>query len=265
MQINTQEAFKRVMGKINDLGEGFKMKKLWTNPNPTIAFDAQKIDLDLKEYDLILMTFKIYVSYTHKGTVAIFEKGDTAIVSGNTGSQGVNSGQLFAVNRIISEVSDTGITVDKAVYLPYSGSAATRNDCLLPYQIYGIKLNSNQKYLVPAYMEDYVIDYGTEGIWTYRKWSSGIAECWGTYNGTHGHYSTAFGGYGYNTGDINYPTNLFIDVPEQFVSVRIDGGFGIYAGDVNTSTASTTRIYAISSASGSQPLTAKIHAIGKWK
>ena len=112
---------------------------------------------------------------------------------------------------------------------------------------------------------DYVVEYGTEGIWTYRKWNSGIAECWGTYNGTHAHYSTAFGGYGYNTGDINYPTNLFIDVPEQFVSVRIDGGFGIYAGDVNTSTASTTRIYAISSASSSQPLTAKIHAIGKWK
>ena len=34
---------------------------------------------------------------------------------------------------------------------------------------------------------DYVIEQGTSGIWTYRKWASGIAECWGntsisTYN-----------------------------------------------------------------------------------
>ena len=27
---------------------------------------------------------------------------------------------------------------------------------------------------------DYVIEEGSSGIWTYRKWASGIAECWGT-------------------------------------------------------------------------------------
>lgn len=26
---------------------------------------------------------------------------------------------------------------------------------------------------------DYVVEQGTSGIWTYRKWNSGIAECWG--------------------------------------------------------------------------------------
>lgn len=27
--------------------------------------------------------------------------------------------------------------------------------------------------------EDYIVEQGTNGIWTYRKWASGIAECWG--------------------------------------------------------------------------------------
>lgn len=27
---------------------------------------------------------------------------------------------------------------------------------------------------------DYIVEQGTDGIWTYRKWASGIAECWGT-------------------------------------------------------------------------------------
>lgn len=29
---------------------------------------------------------------------------------------------------------------------------------------------------------DYVIESGINGIWTYQKWKSGIAKCWGTYS-----------------------------------------------------------------------------------
>lgn len=31
---------------------------------------------------------------------------------------------------------------------------------------------------------DYVIESGTSGIWTYQKWKSGIAKCWGNYSFT---------------------------------------------------------------------------------
>lgn len=30
-------------------------------------------------------------------------------------------------------------------------------------------------------VRDFVVEQGTSGIWTYRKWNSGIAECWGEY------------------------------------------------------------------------------------
>lgn len=29
-------------------------------------------------------------------------------------------------------------------------------------------------------ISDFVVEQGTSGIWTYRKWNSGIAECWGS-------------------------------------------------------------------------------------
>ena len=112
---------------------------------------------------------------------------------------------------------------------------------------------------------DYIVEQGTEGIWTWRKWNSGIAECWGVHEGTYSNYTTCFGGYGYKTDVINYPTNLFAEIPHQFASVRIGSGFGIYGSDVNTSTATGTTIYAIGSGSGSSTITAKIHAIGRWK
>jgi hypothetical protein len=28
-------------------------------------------------------------------------------------------------------------------------------------------------------MADFVVEQGTSGIWTWRKWYSGVAECWG--------------------------------------------------------------------------------------
>lgn len=56
---------------------------------------------------------------------------------------------------------------------------------------------------------DYIVEQGTSGIWTYRKWNSGIAECWGRTGivvPTNGVYSVAF------------PTGLFIRVSHLSVN-----------------------------------------------
>ena len=36
----------------------------------------------------------------------------------------------------------------------------------------------------PIAAADYIIEQGTSGAWTYRKWNSGIAECWGHFGTT---------------------------------------------------------------------------------
>lgn len=38
--------------------------------------------------------------------------------------------------------------------------------------------------VLPFAAADYIVEQGTDGIWTYRKWNSGIAECWGEDTGT---------------------------------------------------------------------------------
>lgn len=51
---------------------------------------------------------------------------------------------------------------------------------------------------------DYIIEQGTSGIWTYRKWNSGVSECWahfGTTSTNNGAWVT------------NFPTGLFISTP----------------------------------------------------
>lgn len=55
---------------------------------------------------------------------------------------------------------------------------------------------------------DYIVDEGVSGIWTYRKWNSGIAECWGI--GTVSVTCTnAQGVYYSDPKSIALPSNLF--------------------------------------------------------
>lgn len=43
-----------------------------------------------------------------------------------------------------------------------------------------LKAQEENTYLSSGTVKDFVVKNGTSGIWTYRKWKSGIAECWGT-------------------------------------------------------------------------------------
>lgn len=57
---------------------------------------------------------------------------------------------------------------------------------------------------------DYIIEQGISGIWTYRKWNSGIIELWGTYseNLTYTANANASGGYRAGTTSISLPFTL---------------------------------------------------------
>lgn len=61
-------------------------------------------------------------------------------------------------------------------------------------------------------MGDYVTEEGTDGNWTYRKWDSGISECWGYYDVSGVPCDTASGAL-YVTGAISpgmaFPTGVF--------------------------------------------------------
>lgn len=60
-------------------------------------------------------------------------------------------------------------------------------------------------------MTDFVVEQGTTGIWAYRKWNSGIAECWGTASVSV--LCKNQSGSGYFTDDLTValPTDLFIE------------------------------------------------------
>ena len=114
-------------------------------------------------------------------------------------------------------------------------------------------------------LADFIVEQGTSGIWTYRKWNSGIAECWGEYDkSVTGVSMTApFSGYNFDLGTIPFPTGLFNVKPVCTVSGRKNGNYTCVSYSNPSSTGISVEFQ--SSVSGTATCEAHIHAKGTWK
>lgn len=116
---------------------------------------------------------------------------------------------------------------------------------------------------------DYVVEQGTETVsgtvWTYRKWNSGIAECWAN---ASFYVSYSAWGYVYSSGygQWTYPTGLFIAEPTCIIApVTGNGDAWLYGagGASNTKTTKVAYCRATSASAGTGYV--RIYSIGKWK
>ena len=117
---------------------------------------------------------------------------------------------------------------------------------------------------------DYVVAQGTSGIWTYRKWNSGIAECWGNSTISYQIDCTTQRANAVYTDDTfkgtnaSLPSGLFTSVSFATVNARTNGYTIAQVSALSTTTLSY-RIwcpYSTLLASGS---VVEFHVKGKWK
>lgn len=109
---------------------------------------------------------------------------------------------------------------------------------------------------------DYVVVQETSGIWTYRKWNSGIAECWttSTINTTGTAWANIMGGYGFSV-SYNLPSGLFTSSPIANGNGRTGSGGGFVF-----CYCTTTKITAYVVGNQDNPnLTIEFFIKGKWK
>ena len=112
-----------------------------------------------------------------------------------------------------------------------------------------------------------VIEQGTSGIWTYRKWSDGTAECWGS-RSIGNLASSAFAAWGSLVSAtitaVDFPIT-FTAEPNLFSSLQSTGG-ALWLTCDTPSTTSTGIGYAIRpTATTVNGVKIKYYAIGKWK
>ena len=115
---------------------------------------------------------------------------------------------------------------------------------------------------------DFVIEEGTSGIWTYRKWSSGVAECWCKHTQTLD-ISTSWAVGWYTTGTSGFtlalPTSLFKDTPHFDITFTGSHGAIVWA-HTQGSAVNTPNIMGVrpTSVTGVE-LCTNIYALGRWK
>ena len=118
---------------------------------------------------------------------------------------------------------------------------------------------------------DFVIEQGTSGIWTYRKWNSGIAECWGIHTMTSACTATWGSLYYSNTPcpRIDYPFT-FTSRPQETVSLRLDTYAAWPYADsegkgLNTTTQTAIYGFLRPSTMDSRTVRYEFTVIGRWK
>ena len=116
---------------------------------------------------------------------------------------------------------------------------------------------------------DFVVEQGTSGNWFYRKWNSGIAECWGNFT----HYTTITDKYGngwYSSGfSETFPDGLFIEAPNACILSPVSTNYGfsleIGSGLSATQTPSFWLFRVEGGTSTSFNATVHVDAKGRWK
>lgn len=115
---------------------------------------------------------------------------------------------------------------------------------------------------------DYIVEQGTSGIWTYRKWYSGAAECWGTTEQATASISVAWGSiYVRDKAIASYEFPFeFEEAPLLQVSPRvISGNFWIYTNTLTTAVETGAFGVARGNSNTSVPVSANFYAKGVWK
>ena len=111
---------------------------------------------------------------------------------------------------------------------------------------------------------DLVIETGSSGGWTYRKWLSGIAECWKTKTGTVT-CSIAWGSLYYGRiAEESFPSGLFVDVPTLTTTME---NANFFTAKLAATAENTGMVYALCPV---QMTTAENYALqymakGRWK
>lgn len=119
---------------------------------------------------------------------------------------------------------------------------------------------------------DFVVEQGTTGIWNYRKWSDGTAECWGRIDYNMGTFNTQSGSLYIADNlceSVNYPSYLFIEAPVEVASA-IAGNYAIWlapwdGAGTKDHTAQYKAIRTSSTSSTSLSGYISLIAKGKWK
>ncbi len=160
-------------------------------------------------------------------------------------------------------------TQDVAMHLGAGGKNVTIGDycdCLEDYTFRSAwKAIFDKEVIIEGRAVDRIVKEGTDGIWTYEKWSNGKAVCWGILGAdeviSSGTTTMGDTSVGYKTLFKVFPGSLFVSTPVIFATANDSGGGVVsVANEQSTNYQCQVVIFGTSEAIG----TVNVYAIGQW-
>lgn len=230
---------------------GISMDVLWENPDPTASFAQTTITLS-NTANIYIFLFNEYISSVTDIASCICYDDDI------TGTAKLFSVASSASNNIYTrhfEGTWPSVTFNQCYRKAMSSTSAgsAQNSYLIPIKVIGLSFGLNNFGLA-----DYIIEQGTKGMWTYRKWNSGIAECWGTYSGTISPYASNM----FLIPTQEYPFT-FIEAPVDNATIQGGSGIAYKANSYGYTDGWSTVVW--SNINTATIITARVHVIGRWK
>ena len=110
---------------------------------------------------------------------------------------------------------------------------------------------------------DYIVEQGTSGIWYYRKWSSGTAECWLLESKTVAGSQSLIGAYYYiSTVLTDFPA-IFSEPPRGYGSGRLGSGIGWLTCIPNQK--ASIKLFITGNANSTEATVDSLLLTGRWK
>ena len=180
-KLNLFIVWRRMKTYINNILEGLDITGaeakdlLWTNPDPTVAFNAQSVVLDLSEYDAVAVEYSMITTSNYHKTVEVPLKHGTTIPI--MGEFVFGTGGKIAAFYRTGQVSDTGFSFSNG-YQSTPSTDAQDQKCGVPCKIYGIRKIKGVVKEAEWTPADWVVERGIRGGWKYEKYNSGKLELW---------------------------------------------------------------------------------------
>lgn len=172
-----------------------------------------------------------------------------------------------------SETTSSGQTNRSAVNVSPSNTyiySGTSSMSILPAQIdisSPGNVTINAASLQDSYGQFLSVEKGASGNWSYRKWSNGDVELWGSYTVSGVACSTSFGNSMYRSAALTMPAFPFNVYSPILTASYESNGYGAMLWAVTTTTETNPPSYYLIRIDNSSITSGKInfHVIGKWK
>ena len=255
------------------LGEILFENETGVGTNITLAKNADNysyLEIFNKDNDGVSNSTKVYSPNGKKVSLhitnlnntgnATYIKSAQATINGTTITFVTNG---FGFNGEVSFVSPSTVNTPKS------------NPKIYITRVVGYKLSASPTETQPK-ETDYVVESGSNSQWTWQKWNSGIAECWGNFTASGTNKVWVSPMYLLNKayiGPINYPIT-FIETPIEVANViYCKNACWLYkeSDNANDNQVSTTHsgqyvpVKVNPFNNGTLSVTVSIHVKGKWK